>query len=134
MLRLFLGLIKGLLLAGGIGYGAQSLGLVSGKFGFMAAGIAGLVVGFLCGKAPWRHETIFTPLIKGILGAFVAIGIFWVLRQFLGGLAVPSEITAALSLKKGAKLAEAPAILVGAVGAIYGAFVELDDGGKATKK
>jgi hypothetical protein len=134
MLRLILGLLKGLIIGAGIGYGAHALGLISGPFGFIAAGAAGLFVGFFCGKAPWRHETIFTPLIKGILGALISIGMFWVLRRFLGGLAVPSALFAGLSLKNGATLAEAPALLVGTVGALYGAFVELDDGGKETKK
>ena len=134
MIRLILGLVKGAVLGAGIGYGAMRLGFTSGSFAFaMAAGV-GLVVGFFCGKAPWRQETIITPILKGLIGAGLCIGLFWIVRKVLGGVSVPGAILPALSLKDGATLLDAPVLLAGVVGAVYGAFVELDDGGGKSEK
>ena len=110
------------------------MGLIKGSVVFAVAAGVGLVVGFLCGKPPWRQETIFTPILKGVIGAGLCIGLFWGVRRLMGGLPVPEPILPALSLKSGATFFQAPALLAGIVGAIYGAFVELDDGGKSGKK
>jgi hypothetical protein len=134
MVRLILGLVKGVVLGAGLGYGATRVGLVEGSLVFAVAAGVGLVVGFLCGKPPWKQETIFTPIIKGVIGAGLCIGLFWGVRKLMGGLTVPEAILPALSLKSGATMIQAPALLAGVVGAIYGAFVELDDGGKSGKK
>ena len=64
MIRLILGLIKGLIVGGAAAYGALTLGLVTSFFTMIACILTGAVVGVVAGKAPWRAETLWTPAVK----------------------------------------------------------------------
>ena len=66
--RALLGLLKGLIVGGGIGYGLIRLGHDQGVLSYLACGLVGLLVGLICGRAPWRAETIWTPVIKMFFG------------------------------------------------------------------
>jgi hypothetical protein len=125
--RLILGLIKGAIVGAGLGFGFMQVGF--GKLGFMQYllyGLIGFLTGFIAGKPFWRHETIWTPVVKGLFGAAVAIGLYLLVAKVLGD---PS-----LSfISPGASFTSLPYVLGGAIGALYGAFVEIDDGGEKEK-
>ena len=72
--RALLGLIKGALIGGAIGYCLLKLGNPSGVLVYLCCGIVGAVVGLLCGRAPWRAGTVWTPIPQGLSGVGVGAG------------------------------------------------------------
>lgn len=126
MIRLIIGLIKGLIVGGAAAYGALSLGLVTSFFTMIACILTGAVVGVVAGKAPWRAETLWTPAVKAIFGAIVG-GALGAVALYL--LPTPN---ATLFVTNGMPLTLA-VLSIPAVGALFGAFVEVDDGGGAKK-
>ena len=87
----------------------------------------GALVGFICGKPFWRHETIWTPVIKALVGAGVSIGLYVLVVRVLGN----PKLT---FIGPEATAASVPYVLGGAIGALWGIFVEIDDGGKADEE
>lgn len=125
MLRVIVGLIKGAVVGGLLGYGAWYLGLTGGVFAYLACALAGAVVGVIAGRAPWRAETIWTPVIKMIVGAIIGAGLCFVGFRFLPD---PHFNVAGVELGVHSATVLAPAIAL-----LYGVFVEVDDG-KTEKK
>jgi hypothetical protein len=126
--RALLGLIKGLIVGGGIGYCLLKLGNPNGVFIYICCGLVGAVVGLLCGKAPWQAETIWTPILKVLFGLLAGTGLYALGHRFMPGFAITIQgYTEMVPLRSGAFLAVA-------IGAIYGMFVEVDDGGGAARK
>lgn len=124
MLRLILGLVKGLVIGAGVGYGAYYLGLV-GVFHWLTYGAIGALVGFLVGRPVWSHlfdksSTMWTALLKGIVGFGVGVGLFALAAKVWGGF--PLTIADETRI-----LHDWQFVLGGAIGALYGAFVEVDD-------
>lgn len=123
--RALLGLIKGAIVGGGIGFGLLKLGNPAGVLVYLCCGLVGAVVGLLCGRPPWRAETIWTPILKVLFGFGIGVGLYALGSRFLPGLSVTVQgFTNALSLRSGAVLAPM-------IGVLYGIFVEVDDGGSA---
>ncbi len=127
--RVLLGLLKGGVLGAAIGAGAFKLGIAGGVLAVATYAVVGGLVGILCGKPPWRQDTVWTTALKGIFGAVVGGALFWGAGKLLGGVHV-----AALAAKLGAPdrpLLDLPVLIAPLIGAAWGAFVELDDGGSA---
>ncbi len=130
MLRVVLGLLKGAVVGGAIGWAALKLGVGGGAAAFATYAVIGALVGILCGKPPWRQDTIWTPAIKGIVGLGVGIGLFLLGRKVLGfHVALP----ASLGVAPERTLAEVPLLLGPIIGAAWGMLIELDDGGGKAK-
>lgn len=135
MLRLILGLVKGVIIGGGVGYGAYYLNL-GGVFHWVTYGVVGALVGLLVGRPIWSHlfdksSTAWTALIKGIVGYGVGVGLYALAAKVWGGF----DLTIAEETRI---LHDWQFVLGGAIGALYGAFVEIDDApsrsAKADKK
>jgi hypothetical protein len=127
MLRVVLGLLKGAVIGGALGFGALKLGVGGGAAGFLTYALIGGLVGMICGKPPWRQDTFWTSAIKGLVGVGVGIGLFWLGRKLLGGMHV--SLPASLGAPPDSSIAELPILLGPLVGAIWGGIVEIDDGG-----
>lgn len=135
--RFVWGLLKGALVGGGVGYALIRLGLggmdsfLGSLLPYLACGIVGAVVGLVAGRAPWRAETIWTPVIKMVVGGLIGAGMAALGIHFLPSMTFNIQHVGAVGL------ASAPVLSV-AVGLLYGLFVEIDDGGDdkpaATKK
>ena len=124
--RLIVGLIKGLVVGGAAAYGALRLGLVTGFWTLVCCAVIGAFVGIIAGKAPWKAETLWTPAIKALFGAIVGVGLGAAVLYVLPDRSLFSiEGLGALSL-------HSPVVLP-VIGALFGAFVELDDGGDSKK-
>jgi hypothetical protein len=124
VLRLFLGLLKGLVIGGAVGYGAYYLDL-GGVFHWITYGVIGALVGLLVGRPVWSHlfdksSTMWTALLKGMVGYGVGAGLFALAAKVWGGF----ELTLADETHI---LHDWQFVLGGAIGALYGAFVEVDD-------
>lgn len=124
MLRLLLGLLKGGVIGGGVGYGAYALGL-GGGFHWITYGVVGALVGLLVGRPIWSHlldkgSTSWTAIIKGMFGFGVGVGLYALAAKVWGGFE--------LSLMDETRLThDWQFVMGGAIGALYGAFVEVDD-------
>jgi hypothetical protein len=132
MVRILLGLLKGGVIGAGIGIAAFKLGISSGVLSFVAYGLVGALVGIVAGRPPWRQDTLWTSLLKGIFGFAIGLGLYWGARKLLGGAHLP------IATSYGAPdrpLVEVPFLLAPMIGAIWGIFVELDDSsGAAARK
>jgi len=75
---LLIGLLKGALIGGGLGFGYFLLGpsFQGGVLAYLFFALTGLVVGFFAGVAPWKQKTIYTSLFKGIFGALLFCGLY----------------------------------------------------------
>ncbi len=122
MLRVLVGLIKGAVIGGAVGYGLLRLGWQASLFAYLACAAVGAVVGVVAGRAPWRAETIWTPIIKMVVGALIGVGLCAVGYKLLPDPSFHVNQLGTLSLHSGPVLAPL-------VGALYGIFVEVDDGG-----
>jgi hypothetical protein len=129
MLRVVLGLLKGAVVGGVLGFAALKLGVGGGAAGFLTYALIGGLVGMVCGKPPWRQDTFWTSAIKGVVGVGVGVGLFWLGRKLLGGMHV--SLPASLGVPPDRSIAELPIILGPLVGAIWGGIVEIDDGGSS---
>jgi hypothetical protein len=125
--------LKGGVVGAVIGYFASRAGIHAGLVATLIYGVVGAAVGLICGKPVWRQDTLWTPLLKGIFGFGVGIGLSFLARKFLGGVHVP---IAAIPDAADHALPQVPALMAAGIGVLYGAFVELDDagGGDAQKK
>ena len=125
MVRVILGLLKGAIIGAAVGYGATRLGVTTGALAFATYAAVGFLVGLICGKAVWRHETLWTPALKGLFGAGICALLYFGASKLLGGLTM--DFTAQLGAPD-RPLAQIPLLLAPALGILYGIFVEVDDG------
>jgi hypothetical protein len=126
--RVLLGLLKGGVVGALIGAGAFKLGIGGGFLGTVTYAIVGGLAGILCGRPPWRQDTIWTTTLKGIFGALVGGALYWGAGKLFGGAHV------AFAAKLGVPdrpFVELPVLMGPLIGAVWGAFVELDDGGSS---
>lgn len=132
-MRLVLGLLKGAVIGGGLGYGAYAAGL-GGGFNWLTYAVIGFVVGLLVGRPIWSHlsdssSTVWTPVLKGVFGALISIGIYALVGKAWGTF----DLTIAALEDGPRRMHDWPFILGGGIGAIYGAFVEVDDSPEPAK-
>jgi hypothetical protein len=127
VVRAIVGLVKGLLVGGGIGYGLVALGWTGAVWVYLACALVGALVGVVCGRAPWRSETIWTPVVKMIVGAIIGVGLCALGRRFVPD--VHLATVQALDLRT-----TGGTFLAATIGVLYGVFVEIDDGGRTEKE
>jgi hypothetical protein len=131
MVRVLLGLTKGGVVGAVVGIAASRFGFGAGAGAWLVYGVVGFLVGLACGKPPWRQETVWTSIVKGVVGLAVCMGLFWAARKVLGGTQVPAQLLAPLGVTDGQSIVAVPALLGPLIGILYGVFVEVDDGGKS---
>lgn len=128
MLKLLLGMLKGLVIGAGVGYGAFALGLTGG-FHWITYGAIGALVGFVVGKPIWsllfdKNATTVAGALKAVFGFGVGCGLYALVAKVWGG---GPEIALTVLDKDARQLQDWQPLLGGAIGALYGGFVELDD-------
>ena len=124
MVRLILGLLKGAVLGAALGFGAEQIGLAGG-WGYVVYGLVGFAVGLLVGRPIWSHlldknSTVWTAVLKGIFGFGVGVGLYAIAHNAIGDPKVALVGPAR-------PITEWTYLFGGIVGAIYGAWVEIDD-------
>jgi len=124
--RILLGLLKGGIIGGGLGFGFYYLKL-GGLLNWVLYGLIGALVGFIAGRPFWKHETIWTPVVKAIVGVAICIGLYALVAKALG-----DPRLNAVGLQGTASAF--PYVLGAVIGVVYGVFVEVDDGGKTAKQ
>ena len=80
MLKLILGLLKGALVGGAIGYGAFAAGMDGGLL-WVVYGVAGALVGLIAGRPLWalitdKDGTTWVSVLKALFGFGVGCGLY----------------------------------------------------------
>ena len=122
MVKLLVGLLKGAVIGGAVGYGAFALADATG-FGspWLTFGVVGMLVGLLVGRPLWalirdQSATTWVGVLKAAFGFGIGCGLYALVAKAWH----PSFMIA------GKPFMWEP-ILGGVIGAVYGGFVELDD-------
>jgi hypothetical protein len=124
MVRLLLGLLKGAVVGAALGFAAEQIGLADG-WGYVVYGAIGFVVGLVVGRPIWSHlldrsSTVWTSVLKGLFGFGVGAGLYALGHKVVG------DPTLAFA-GQARPLTAWTYVFGGIVGAIYGAWVEIDD-------
>jgi hypothetical protein len=128
VIKLVVGILKGAVIGGAVGYGGWALesaiGFTSPWFTY---GVIGAIVGLIAGRSIWslirdKNATTWVGILKAAVGFGVGCGLYALLAKVWN----PSAVTAVIG---GAtvNLLAWPVTVGAAIGAVYGGFVELDD-------
>lgn len=127
MVKLLVGLLKGAVIGGAVGYGAYALGETTGFYNaWLTMGLIGALVGLFVGKPLWallkdKNQTNIIAILKGVFGFGVGCGLYALYAKAWG----PDPQL--LGEFDGNPIAYWAPVLGAAIGAVYGGFVELDD-------
>ena len=86
--RALVGLVKGILIGGGIGFALLKLHNPQGILAFLFCALLGALVGVVCGQAPWKAATLWTPILKMVFGAAVGAGLYAVGHRFMPSMSI----------------------------------------------
>jgi hypothetical protein len=128
VIKLVVGILKGAVIGGAVGYGAWALENAMGfSSPWLTYGVIGAIVGLIAGRSIWslirdKNATTWVGILKAAFGFGVGCGLYALLAKVWN----PSAVTAVIS---GAtvNLFAWPVTVGAAIGAVYGGFVELDD-------
>ncbi len=124
MVKLLVGLLKGAVIGGAVGYGAYQLSQGTGfENAWLTYGVVGALVGLFVGKPLWtllrdKNSTNWIAVLKGLFGFGVGCGLYALFAKVWNP--DPTQQIAGYPLAW-------PPFVGGLIGAVYGGFVELDD-------
>lgn len=83
--RLLIGIVKGLIVGGLIGFGLAKLGFVApgAVIAYLAAGVTGVLVGLVAGKPIWAKDAKVEAGTKALVGALLGTGLMFAARRWL---------------------------------------------------
>ena len=124
MLKLLVGILKGAVIGGALGYGAHAIGDVPVLTNpWVLYGLIGAIVGLFVGKPIWAlikdtNATAWIAVLKSAFGFGIGCGLYALIAK---------AINPSLAISTIENVFAWPPTLGGAIGAVYGGFVELDD-------
>ncbi|HEX3758154.1 MAG TPA: hypothetical protein VHW23_05590 [Kofleriaceae bacterium] len=124
MFKLVVGILKGAIIGGALGYGAFALADATGFASpWLTYGAIGALVGLIAGRPLWallrdKNATAWVSILKAAFGFGVGCGLYALIAKVWSPSAVEVQ---------GYNIFTWPVTLGGAIGAVYGGFVELDD-------
>lgn len=94
LLRLLLGLAKGLIVGGLIGFALAKAGIVApgAIFAYLMASATGVAVGLVTGKPIWAKDAKIEAGMKAIVGALIGAGLMWAIRRWLSHVPIPFNL------------------------------------------
>lgn len=124
MIKLLVGLLKGAVIGVAVGYGAFAADVHLAPW--LLCGIVGVLIGLFVGRPIWtlisdKNATTVAAFLKMAVGFGVGVGLWALLAKAW------NPAPNLLVIANQDVLHWVPAIC-GAIGAVYGAFVEVDDG------
>ncbi len=129
--RLLLGLLKGGLIGGLVGYGlaAAGFGVSAALIAYPVAAVVGILVALFAGRPVWAEDSRIQIYLKMGVGALFAPGLLFLARRFLTmGLPFDASVLPGVS-----KLQSAPSLgmfavsALAMVGAVLAAFYDADN-------
>jgi hypothetical protein len=131
--RLLIGIVKGLIVGGLVGFGLVQLGMATpgAVLAYLAAALTGVLVGLVAGKPIWAKDAKIEAGMKAFVGALLGAGLMYAARRWLtmplppalASLANPSPAEADVA----ASLGSVGMTSLAAVGAVLGGFYEADN-------
>ncbi len=124
MIKLLVGILKGAVIGGAVGYGAFALANATDFANpWLTYGLIGALVGLIAGRPIWslirdKNATSWVAILKAAFGFGVGCGLYAIIAKAWN----PSAL-----MVSGYDVFSWPVSLGGAIGAVYGGFVELDD-------
>ena len=124
MLKLLVGILKGAVIGGALGYGVYALGEVPVLANpWILYGLIGAFVGLFVGRPIWalirdKNATTVIAILKSAFGFGIGCGLYALIVKAWGPELTISTIPNVFAW---------PPTLGGLIGAVYGGFVELDD-------
>lgn len=122
--KLVVGILKGAVIGAALGYGAFALKEATELANpWLTYGVVGALVGLIAGRPIWsllrdKNATAWVSILRAAFGFGVGCGLYAIIAKAWN----PSAIYAG-----DYNLFTWPVTLGGAIGAVYGGFVELDD-------
>jgi hypothetical protein len=133
--RLLVGLVKGLVVGGLLGFAVAKLGFVApgAVIAYLAAAAAGALVGLVAGKPIWAKEAKIEAGMKAVVGALLGAGLMFAIRKWLG-FPLPTDLGALSApnlslLESGARgtIGGLAVTSLALVAAVLGGFYEVDN-------
>jgi len=124
VIKLLVGILKGAVIGGALGYGAYALGDVPVLTNpWVLYGLIGAIVGLFVGKPIWalikdQNSTSWIAILKSAFGFGIGCGLYAIIAKAWNPTLEISTIPNVFAW---------PPTLGGLIGAVYGGFVELDD-------
>jgi hypothetical protein len=89
--RLLIGIVKGLIVGGLVGFGLSKLGFAApgAVVAYVAAAFTGVLVGLIAGKPIWAKDAKIEAGTKAVVGALLGLGLMFAARKWLTLLPVP---------------------------------------------
>lgn len=86
LVRLVVGLVKGLVVGGLLGFALAKAGFIApgALIAYLAAAAAGALVGLVAGKPIWAKDAYIEAGMKAVVGALLGAGLMFVARKWLG--------------------------------------------------
>lgn len=83
--RLIVGILKGLVLGGLIGFGLLKIGFAvpPAILAYIAASVTGIVIGLVAGKPIWAKDAKIEAGMKAVVGALLGAGLMFAVRKWL---------------------------------------------------
>ena len=125
-LRILLGILKGGIIGGGLGAALWAIDPNATTFSglrWVLYGVVGFLTGVVAGKPPWAPNAAWVAtILKAVVGFGVCVGLYFLSAYLMGmtGFQVYGREPTLWYFAFG-----------GALGILYGVWVEIDDGGKA---
>jgi chromate transport protein ChrA len=127
--RLLIGIVKGVILGGLLGFGVAKLGFPAppALIAYLAAAVAGVLVGLIAGKPIWAKDAKMEAGMKAVIGALLASGLMYAARRFLT-MPVPIALGPLGATAESANTVGALALTsVATVAGLLGGFYEADN-------
>jgi len=130
--RLIVGILKGLVVGGLIGFGLVKLGLglFVGKFAilaYVAAAVTGIIVGLIAGKPIWAKDAKIEAGMKAFVGALLGAGLMFGLRKLEIPLAASVPEIFGIMTKDPQTLGTFPVTGLAMIAAVLGGFYDADN-------
>lgn len=136
--RLLIGLLKGLILGGLVGYGVAALGFAApgAIIAYIGAAVVGMLVALVAGKPIWAKDARIEVGMKALAGAILGPGLMWLSRQFLTmALPLDPQLIPGVALEGSVALGTFAITSLAMVAAVLAGFYDADNqSGKADEK
>lgn len=126
--RLLIGIVKGLVIGGLLGFGLVKLGMAlpGAVIAYLAAAVTGVVIGLVAGKPIWAKDAKIEAGAKAVVGALLGIGLMAAARHWL---TMPLPISLDALVPAGTELTIGGFAMtsLAAIAALLGGFYDADN-------
>jgi hypothetical protein len=124
--RLFIGILKGLVVGSLLGLGLVKLGFAmpGALIAYLAAAVTGIVIGLVAGKPIWAKDAKIEAGTKAFVGALLGLGLLAAARIWL---LVPIPISLGSLAPEGATLGGFAITALAGIAALLGGFYDADN-------